>query len=564
MLDSLSRRKLLKSISAATASYILSASAMAEVSSAEPEPPLHGNPGESKKAQRARWVALAQALRRDPVERRERPLALVRPITDSSKYLRWRMEQEDKGDALAEHLLRKGDHFILDFGGHRVGYFAFQLLGEGKSVDSPVRLKLTFGEVPGDVAEPLYPYRGQLSSAWLPEEIITVDFLPQHVRMSRRYAFRYVKVEVIDSSPNFGVRFCDVEAIGVSATKGEPQSLPANTPEWIRKVDMVSAHTLRDCMQTTFEDGPRRDQRLWLGDLRLQARASYVTYPNFDLVKRCLFLFAGLARESDGLLTACVFEKPEPLTTDTFLLDYSALFGSVLLDYLRASNDRKTARELFAVALRQIEVLFKYVDASDIFRTPADQWIFIDWNRQVDFTAGGQGLMIYAAERVCELAEMLGQEEAARPYRAQIARMRTAARKVFFDESRRVCVSGPNHQLSWASQAWMVLGGCLTREEAQAALRHGVLESKESIPPATPYLYHHVAEAMTVCGMRAEALGLIRQYWGGMADAGADTFWELYDPKDSTYSPYGDVHINSFCHAWSCTPAWFFRAEKLT
>lgn len=29
-----------------------------------------------------------------------------------------------------------------------------------------------------------------------------------------------------------------------------------------------------DCMQSVFEDGPKRDRRLWLGDLRLQALAS--------------------------------------------------------------------------------------------------------------------------------------------------------------------------------------------------------------------------------------------------------------------------------------------------
>ena len=36
------------------------------------------------------------------------------------------------------------------------------------------------------------------------------------------------------------------------------------------------------------EDGPKRDRRLWLGDLRLEALANYETYRNFDLVKRLL------------------------------------------------------------------------------------------------------------------------------------------------------------------------------------------------------------------------------------------------------------------------------------
>ena len=32
----------------------------------------------------------------------------------------------------------------------------------------------------------------------------------------------------------------------------------------MQRIDAVSIATLRDCMQTTFEDGPRRDQRLWV------------------------------------------------------------------------------------------------------------------------------------------------------------------------------------------------------------------------------------------------------------------------------------------------------------
>lgn len=35
----------------------------------------------------------------------------------------------------------------------------------------------------------------------------------------------------------------------------------------------------------------KRDQRLWMGDLRLQALANYETYQMNDMVKGCLYLF---------------------------------------------------------------------------------------------------------------------------------------------------------------------------------------------------------------------------------------------------------------------------------
>ena len=47
--------------------------------------------------------------------------------------------------------------------------------------------------------------------------------------------------------------------------------------------------------------------------------------------------------------------------------------------------------------------------------------------------------------------------------------------------------------------------------------------------------------------------------WGGMNELGADTFWELYNPENPSESPYGGTIVNSYCHAWSCGPAYFLR-----
>ena len=48
-----------------------------------------------------------------------------------------------------------------------------------------------------------------------------------------------------------------------------------------------------------------------------------------------------------------------------------------------------------------------------------------------------------------------------------------------------------------------------------------------------------------------------------MAELGADTFWELYNPENPDESPYGGTIVNSYCHAWSCGPACFLRKYQL-
>lgn len=64
-------------------------------------------------------------------------------------------------------------------------------------------------------------------------------------------------------------------------------------------------------MQTVYEDGPKRDQRLWLGDLYLEALANNYSFKQYNLTKRCLYLLAGLS-EHNGKLNATVFETQEP------------------------------------------------------------------------------------------------------------------------------------------------------------------------------------------------------------------------------------------------------------
>jgi alpha-L-rhamnosidase len=95
-------------------------------------------------------------------------------------------------------------------GGHRAGFFEFTAVAIANGIepaDAPARLRIVFGELLTDVAEPFEPYGAWLSESWLPDEVINIDFLPEHVSMPRRQAFRYVKIEVIDTSLRYKVRY---------------------------------------------------------------------------------------------------------------------------------------------------------------------------------------------------------------------------------------------------------------------------------------------------------------------------------------------------------------------
>ncbi len=520
-----------------------------------------GRPEDTKEAQLNRWLKLADKLKPKLHETPVMPRSIVNPIADSARFLRWRMDTVSPASALRERVMRNGDTVILDFGEYLTGHLVFSVLGAAGTVDSPVRIKFTFGEVPAEVAESFDHYKGGLSRSWLQDEVINIDVVPATIQLPRRYSFRYVKIEIAAISSSYTVRINDIRATAISSAAKNQRPLPQGTPESLRRIDEVSLNTLRNCMQTVFEDGPKRDRRLWIGDVRLQALANYDTFQNDDLVKRCLYLFAGLPRE-DGFMPSCIYERPSAQSGHIYIIDYAALYVVLLLDYARATKDWRTARELWPVARRQIEILTQYVGKDGVFEAPKGSWVFVDWKDGLDRTAAMHAIFVFSLRKAVELAREVGADAVAAEYSKRIEALTTTARSAFLDPVQKVFVSGPQKQVSWATQAWMILSEIATPSEGAAAVR-AVRNLPDAVRPGGPYLYHYFVEAAIKCGLKAEALELVQGYWGSMVQAGADTFWEVYDPANPMLSPYGDPLINSYCHAWSCTPAYLFRSGGL-
>ena len=385
------------------------------------------------------------------------------------------------------------------------------------------------------------------------------DILPEVVSLKRRYAFRYMQIEVIDTSPKYELSFrnifCEYES-AVEMNKVKPLN---SGDELLDKIDQVSIKTLMDCMQKVFEDGVKRDRRLWLGDLRLQARANYVTFQNYDMVKRCLYLFAGMTFD-DGRLGACFFHEPDFRVDDTYLMDYALLFGPTLLDYYEASGDEETLRELYPQAMEQIDICLDTMvtDEHVVIDKGDDFWCFLDWSEGLNKQAGAQAVLIYAIRYGIRLAKIMNDQERAALLERESNLLKQAALRNFWDEEQGVFVSGKERQVSWATQVWMILARIFDKEKSRELLLH-TMQVNPRIRMVTPYMYHHFIDALIRCGEERLALEEMKRYWGEMIRDGADTFWELYNPYNKQESPYGSSMVNSYCHALSCTPTYILR-----
>ncbi len=456
-------------------------------------------------------------------------------------------------EALTSRPMTRGDQAVLDFGHHLVGRVTLNLEYAGSHQDAPAFFQLDMAEIADELKEDADAYDGWLSRSWIQQEKLHLDQLPAEISLPRRYAFRYVRLTVLDTSPKYQLVLKGISC--ASETSADPAALPERHFADLRlnSIYEASLRTLANCTQLVLEDGPKRDRRLWLGDLRLQALTSYISYRSLNLIKRCMYLFAG-SRFPDGRMSANVFTDGEPEADDTYLMDYALMFLPVLDEYLAETGDQEALRDLLEPALYQVEYVLEHSMTEDQVIDPEQAASgFIDWCDGLDRQAALQGVLICTLESAASLCRRAGDEQRERRYAGLAETLRQTARRQFWSDSLGCFISG--NQVSIHTQVWMTLADVMTGKMAAKAM-NTVLALPDSPRMGAPYMHHYYVMALLRAGCRDQAEAHLRSYWGGMLDAGADTFWECWNPDDPQASPYGGRIVNSCCHAWSCTPAY--------
>lgn len=488
------------------------------------------------------------------------PHAIITVSKNSGNIHGWQSQKACSVEEFFRRDFTQGEEIVIDFGTHCVGFLEFACEAAGSPPDAPAHLQFIFGETLAEVAESFSDYSGWLSSSWLQQQDCYLDELPERITLPRRYCCRYLRINIVALSRKYTLRFTRLKLDTVTSAPPEAVLPSTASDSQLRKIDDIAVLTLKNCMQEVFEDGPKRDRRLWLGDLRLQALVNNVTVKNHSLVKRCLYLFAAMIRE-DGMVSANVFVRPQVIADDTFLFDYSLFFVDILHHYVSVTGDSEAMNDLWPVAWRQIELGLERVEKNGIVRDSADWWSFIDWHENLNKQAASQGVLIFCLGKALMLARFHDADKV--PFlEREIATLKDAAFRELWDERSGFFVSGDARQISCASQVWLVLA-----EVGTTAFQQKLLARMKQQPPEvqmnTPYMMHHYVTALLQVNEVEQAKTEIKAYWGAMVAHGADTFWELFDPLRPDYSPYGSKLINSYCHAWSCTPSWFIRKYQL-
>ena len=495
--------------------------------------------------QTERWKAIADSLMPQLNHQWRTAVSIVRMVPDSTVWQGIRSEEISSVPEILDKELPETWEYIFDFGEYCVGYPEIELEFRGV-FDAPYRLEYKLSETPYETITDFQTEIHGLSRSWFQDGVITVDEPVKKIRFPRRGAFRYLTLKSFFNSRAYHPVLKAVKCDCVSSA--DFHLIPAKAETLEEKINRISLVTLASCMQEVFEDGPKRDRRLWLGDLRIQALANYNSFRNYGLVKRCLYLFAAGCHSETGRIPGCIYrDHPHP-SGGCYIFDYSIMFGDILLDYIRYSGDIETGKDLFRIAVHQCELALEEFE-NGCFKDFKRHWLFIDWRKELQKECPEHCVVIYAMSRVFELAELLGMKnELPRDYQALTAEFRKKGREKWFDP-----VSGfftENGQYSWAAQIWAAYAELLPEESTRNLLRE-LLQKKDFLQPGGPYLYNQLVLVLMKYGLEEEARKVIHSYWGAMVSHGADAFWEFYLPDEPMFSAYGNAAVNSHCHAWS-------------
>ncbi|WP_026905102.1 family 78 glycoside hydrolase catalytic domain [Pedobacter glucosidilyticus] len=511
--------------------------------------------------QKEAWLKIAEQYQPKLEYEAVAPKSIVNIVKDENAFQGYKAVKVNGLDSLNHQSFNKLSQVIVDFGAHYTGYCEIDFKILKGTADAPTRLKFTFGEVPSEIMAVTEKYTGVLSKGWTQEEIINIESIPYQLKLPRRVAGRYLKIELLGASPWFEFAIDKITLNTTTSASGWANQFRKFDDPLITKIDSVSVLTLKECMQTVFEDGPKRDQRLWIGDLYLQSLANNYSFKSHDLTKRSLYLLAALS-DSLGYLPSNVFEKPYPhAQKGAHIIDYSLLYIATLKEYVSFSKDLNTGNDLWPLALHQFNYLMKFVNQEGKFNyaeANKNGGSFFDWHPDLDKETATQAILIFAAKELISLAKSLDKVKEVEAIQAKISLLANYLISHNFDEKQRLFVSGAKNQVSYASQIWVVLADILPKKTAKEILIN-VSRYKNAVKPVTPYLHHYYVQALINTKQNAAAAELLKQHWGSMIQKGADTFWEVNVVDNDFSSPYNFYPINSYCHAWSCTPMYFIR-----
>ena len=316
----------------------------------------------------------------------------------------------------------------------------------------------------------------------------------------------------------------------------------------LTQIWMNSAYTLRMCMHDFLLDGIKRDRLPWTGDLTMSLLANAYSFSDPELVRRSMVALgrAGIQdQDINGIIDYSVWWV---IAQDLYQLYYS--------DSLHLKLEWDRIKET-------LNTLSSRCNSEGFLMPTKDNWLFIDWVRQDKWTAL-QILWWWAQNSTVNLAQRVGDTETASYWQDSSSKLKRELKKAVWNNSKQVWLSknDPTSGITRHPNFLSIISG-ITPAENYGSIRN-LLVDKNIAPVGTPYMAGFEVMALSQLGNPDYMLNHVKEYWGGMLEKGATTFWEAYNAEETyneQFSFYRRPYGKSLCHAWSAGPAAFLPSE---
>lgn len=358
-------------------------------------------------------------------------------------------------------------------------------------------------------------------------------------------AFRYVRIRFLRGAPITTFRSIQAEAIIYPVNY--QGSFESSDPV-LNRIWETSAYTAHLCMQDDIWDAPKRDRGRWSGDLDVEAPTILTAFGDTKLLEDTLTHIA----ESTG--------PNQPVSGIT---GYTAQWITTLATLYQHSADDAFVQSQHEALLRFLHTMDNDLDpATGLLKKNAKGWGFVDWapglyGATADTAAGTTLELLRAYQAAPALLRAANDEPNAKLYEAKAASLQRAARSALLSPTTRTAGK------TWQLNALSVLTNLDAADNSAiwSTIFSTVKQDSPTDQVISPYFNAYLIKAMSRTGHSREALSWIRDYWGGMLDEGATSFWESYDlrwPKTnyhlSLQADGTSGYFVSLAHGWSSGP----------
>lgn len=316
--------------------------------------------------------------------------------------------------------------------------------------------------------------------------------------------------------------------------------------EMINRIWDTAEYTFHLNSREFFLDGIKRDRWVWSGDAYQSYLINNYLYFDADITKRTIIALRG---------------KDPIVKHINTILDYSFFWIMSIDAYYQATKDMDFITFIYPRMKSMMDYCISLTDDDGFIRGREGDWVFIDW-AEIDKTgavSAEQMLFAESLKATWSCGERLGHSE--ERYLKHYDQLKEQIKASFWDEERGAYIDSfesGKRNITRHANIFALLWGYADTEQRERIIANVLLN--DGVPQiSTPYFKFYELEVMCNIGRLEYVTDQIQEYWGGMLQLGATTFWEEYNPAVTgleRYGMYGDRYGKSLCHAWGASPIY--------